>query len=318
MDAISQLVAALFDAVGLNKAEFKDALFSVGLGPVWEALRTSLLYPLAIASAVTCLVLERIIHVYRRDRAVTASMVLDYVYPLLNAATFVATVEAALVGVIASLHDRYLPFLKLDLLSGLSPVAQGIGVFLVIDFVFYVSHYLHHKVPLFWYLHAVHHSQEDLNPLTTYRGHPLEGVTKSVIRTAPLMIFGGTPATVFWFVWLNSFWGFFIHSNIRTNLGFLKYVLVTPQYHRVHHSIERRHFDKNYGERLTLWDWLFGTMWPHFDDYPATGVLGFPVPKESDARPLGLIKSWWSLTIYPFHRMLRPSHAHQEPPEMVV
>jgi sterol desaturase/sphingolipid hydroxylase (fatty acid hydroxylase superfamily) len=314
MDTVSEIVAALFEYVDLDKARVKAFLFAIGWGPLWEAFRTAIFHPFAIASTAICLTLERLVHVYRRQRAITPSMVLDYLYPLLNAATFVATVEGLLVSAIAALFATYLPFLELDLLGGLPGWVQAILVFIVIDFVFYVSHYLHHKVPYLWFLHAVHHSQEDLNPLTTYRGHPLEGVTKALIRTAPLMVFGGTPATIFWFAFLNSFWGFFIHSNIRTNLGVLKYVLVTPQYHRVHHSIELRHFDKNFGERLTVWDWLFGTMWFGFDDYPATGVLGFPLPRESDARPLGLVKSWWGLTAYPFKRML----GQYAPPEKVV
>ena len=213
------------------------------------------------------------------------------------------TGQAVLVTAIVGFYQAYLPFLQFDLLSDLPLWSQAVGYFLAVDFVFYVSHHLHHRVTVLWYLHAIHHSQEDLNPLTPYRVHPLEGVTKALIRTAPFMVFGGTATTVFWFTFINSFWGFFIHANIRTNLGFLKYVLVTPQYHRVHHSIEERHFDRNFGERLTLWDWLFGTMWLGFDDYPATGVKGFPIPKESDMTPWGLLRSWWRLTLYPFRRM---------------
>ena len=58
----------------------------------------------------------------------------------------------------------------------------------------------------------------------------------------------------------QNFLAFFIHANVKTNLGPLKYILVSPQYHRLHHSIMPEHFDVNYGERLAIWVFLFGTM----------------------------------------------------------
>jgi sterol desaturase/sphingolipid hydroxylase (fatty acid hydroxylase superfamily) len=303
VDFVSDLVSFVLGLAALDKAVVKEFLFANGLGSLWEVFRASLFHPFVIVSVVTCVLMERLWSVQRRERLITAGMLLDYLYPLLSVITFSAAIEAAIVTGIVSLYHHYLPFLRLDLLSHLPWWLQAVGYFLVVDFVFYCSHYFHHKVTVLWYLHAVHHSQEDLNPFTTYRGHQLESATKTIVRTMPFMIFGGTETTVFWFTFINSFWGFFIHSNIRLNLGPLKYVLVTPQYHRVHHSIEERHFDKNFGERLTLWDWLFGTMWPHFEDYPATGVKNFPIPREADRSPMGLLKSWWGLTFYPFRRM---------------
>jgi sterol desaturase/sphingolipid hydroxylase (fatty acid hydroxylase superfamily) len=62
------------------------------------------------------------------------------------------------------------------------------------------------------------------------------------------------------------------HANIRSNFGPLKHVLVTPQSHRIHHSIEPRHQDRNFSVILTVWDRLFGTLYPSYDEYPQTGV----------------------------------------------
>ncbi len=302
MDAYVTLRDAVFGVLGFDRTFVKDAVYQAGLGPLWDVLRDVVFHPYALLAVPACLLLERTVRVIRRDRTVTPGMVLDSVYPVLNMLTMAATLDALLIVAISGLVTGYLPFVRVDLLSGLPAVPQAIAVFLVVDFVFYWGHRLHHTVTPLWYLHAVHHSQEDLNPFTTYRAHPLERVTKSLLRTAPLAILGGTPATVFWFAFPNTFWSFFIHSNIRLSLGPLKYVLVTPQYHRVHHSIEPRHFDLNYGERLVVWDWIFGTLWRGFDDYPATGVKGFAGPKDEGVGPLAVVRTWWGLTLYPFRR----------------
>lgn len=302
MDIYLTLRDAAFGVLGFDRALVKDAAYQLGLGPLWEVLRNVIFHPYALLAVPACLLLERLVRVFRRDRVVTPGMVLDSVYPVLNMLTMAATLDALLIVAISGLVTQHVPFVRVDLLSALPPVPQAIAVFLVVDLVFYWGHRLHHTVAPLWYLHAVHHSQEDLNPFTTYRSHPLERVTKSLLRTAPLALLGGTPATVFWFAFPNTFWSFFIHSNIRLSLGPLKYVIVTPQYHRVHHSIESQHFDLNYGERLVVWDWMFGTLWRGFDDYPATGVKGFTGPKDQSVGPLAVVRTWWGLTLYPFRR----------------
>ena len=124
-----------------------------------------------------------------------------------------------------------------------------------------------------------------------------------MIRTLPIGVVGGEPSTWIAFFLLNNFWGYFIHANVRSNLGALSRVIVTPQYHRVHHSIETRHFDLNYGERLTLWDWAFGTLYTGYDEYPATGVRGTEWIVERTFSPVGLVASWSKQMVYPFYKI---------------
>jgi len=150
-----------------------------------------------------------------------------------------------------------------------------------------------------------HHSQRVLNPLANMRFHPLDLVFDTVLRTAPIIVLGGSYSTWFWFSVVDYLWGYFVHADVRIDFGPLKYVIVTPQYHRIHHSLERRHFDMNFSDRLTLWDFLFGTMYTRFDDYPATGVEGYPV-EEATCRPAALLRACLGHALYPF-RMIHQS-----------
>jgi sterol desaturase/sphingolipid hydroxylase (fatty acid hydroxylase superfamily) len=73
---------------------------------------------------------------------------------------------------------------------------------------------------------------------------------------------------------------------------------------RIHHSIEPRHRDKNFGERLAIWDWMFGTMYPHSDEYPETGLADAAYPLEASARGVSLFTQLWQQYVYPFRRIL--------------
>jgi sterol desaturase/sphingolipid hydroxylase (fatty acid hydroxylase superfamily) len=90
------------------------------------------------------------------------------------------------------------------------------------------------------------------------------------------------------------------HANLRTNYGVLKHVVVTPQSHRIHHSIESRHQDKNFGVIFTVWDRLFGTLYAHYDEYPETGIADdrFPLEQHGGIRAVfqNLAAQFW----YPF------------------
>ena len=83
---------------------------------------------------------------------------------------------------------------------------------------------------------------------------------------------------------LDAAWDYFIHSNIKINLGPLERLIVTPQYHRIHHSRLPEHVDRNFSDRLVLWDQVFGTA--HFarDSFPPTGVPGYLPSKQNSKR----------------------------------
>ena len=164
--------------------------------------------------------------------------------------------------------------------------------------MFYVSHRLRHKVKWLWYFHSIHHSQEHLNPMTGDRSHFVDQIVREAIATVPIAFVGGAPTTWSIFIVVRTFWAFFIHANVKTNLGPLKYIFVSPQYHRLHHSIMPEHFDVNYGERLAIWDFLFGTMAKDFNCYPPIGVKGIERwVVESDSTVRALITYWFKQNI---------------------
>src|SRR5262249_47851790 len=219
-----------------------------------------------------CVLLERWRPAVRGNQARRASLRLDLLYPV--GKFLLLPVTAAWVGVITTVYHRTFPFLDTGLLDGQPLAVQMIGAFLIGDLAFYVSHRLRHSVQWFWYFHVIHHSQENLNPMTTYRTHFFDGAIETLIRTFPMALVGGRPVAWTLFIALNNSWSYFLHANVRTNLGPLRYILASPQFHRVHHSVEPRHFDRNFGEHIVVWDWLFGTMVKDFACYPPTGVAG--------------------------------------------
>jgi hypothetical protein len=75
-----------------------------------------------------------------------------------------------------------------------------------------------------------------------------------------------------------------------------------PQYHRIHHSLEERHWNKNFAERLPIWDFLFGTLYAGFDEYPQVGIPDYPV-RETSRRPLVVTSLWIALILYPFQKL---------------
>lgn len=298
-DSFRDLLAWL---VGSDVASIKRLFFENGFEHLWVLLRDHLLsVKLYLGGLIPCLILERYFAVYKRQRVLTANLLVDFSFPVLAAVLFVAPAVAFATGAIKLFYDTYLPQLNLHLLDGQPLWIQVVGAFLIVDFTLFVSHFLRHKITWLWYAHTIHHSQRDLNPLTTLRTHPLEDIINVIIGTLPIAVVGGSYPAWMLFATVNYFWGFFIHSNVKLDLGWLRYVIVSPQYHRIHHSIETQHWDKNFGERLTLWDVIFGTAYfGEKDEYPQTGVAGCSLPDERSRTPWGVMRSWFNLMIYPF------------------
>lgn len=97
----------------------------------------------------------------------------------------------------------------------------------------------------------------------------------------------------------------FIHCNIQFDFGGLGYVLVSPQFRRVHHSKEAHHRGKNFGVLLSVWDHLFGTAYRVTTEYPATGISDAAFPRENQARNAWLLWTVGRQILYPFVQLLR-------------
>jgi sterol desaturase/sphingolipid hydroxylase (fatty acid hydroxylase superfamily) len=152
--------------------------------------------------------------------------------------------------------------------------------FLLADLVAWSDHLLRHKIPFFWQFHAVHHSQEEMSPLTDYRVHPVDFLVVTQIRIIPLALLANSLNLVSTYVFASWLLPKIYHANLRTKFGPLRYVFVTPQSHRVHHSREHAHADTNFGVIFSIWDRLFGTQFTGCDVYPETGISDVRYPNE--------------------------------------
>ncbi len=133
---------------------------------------------------------------------------------------------------------------------------------LVMEFTGYAFHVLFHKVPLFWRVHAMHHSDTQVDVSTTYRHHPFEGMFV-IVTSVPLAAGLGAPvAAMVLYQLLRMSMNILSHSNIRIPESierWLRYVIVTPDFHHLHHSSDQRFTDSNYSAAVPWFDYLFGT-----------------------------------------------------------
>lgn len=135
------------------------------------------------------------------------------------------------------------------------------GIFLL-DLGSYCLHIITHKVPLLWRYHRVHHSDTELDSTSGFRFHPLEIIMQNLWQTGFLMLLGMPIASAILYYTFFLPWLVAEHSNIRFPQWFEKYaswLIVTPGWHKVHHSSYRPETDSHYADLFTIWDRLFGT-----------------------------------------------------------
>ncbi|HWB80688.1 MAG TPA: sterol desaturase family protein [Nannocystaceae bacterium] len=147
-----------------------------------------------------------------------------------------------------------------------------LAFFVAADLAFFLSHWAHHRVPLLWELHRVHHSAQVLQPFTVFRRHPLEiaidGALSGVLVGATWGVLAWAGAPPPWTIlgvnamlFVALFAGFALqHSHVWVSWGALDRVLVSPATHQLHHSRAKEHHDRNYGNVLAIWDLLAGTL----------------------------------------------------------
>jgi sterol desaturase/sphingolipid hydroxylase (fatty acid hydroxylase superfamily) len=139
----------------------------------------------------------------------------------------------------------------------------------VLDFAIYLQHVMFHAVPALWRLHRMHHADLDFDVTTGARFHPIEILLSMVIKLAVVAALGPAAVAVVIFEVLLNATAMFNHSNARLPLGIdrvLRLAVVTPDMHRVHHSIHDHETNSNFGFNLPWWDRLFGTYQPQPDD----------------------------------------------------
>ena len=182
--------------------------------------------------------------------SVVNSVVTVLMKSLLGAAAVVASLDAADLGI--GLFNQLGWPIWLEVLIA----------FVILDFAIWFQHLLSHKIPILWRLHRVHHADRDVDVTTAIRFHPIEILLSMAYKLACVLLIGPAAIAVFLFEVILNASAMFNHSNVKLPLGFdrvLRTLIVTPDMHRVHHSIIQRETDSNYGFFLSTWDKLFRT-----------------------------------------------------------
>jgi sterol desaturase/sphingolipid hydroxylase (fatty acid hydroxylase superfamily) len=193
-------------------------------------------------------------------------------------------------------------------------VAFTVCMALAYDFAKFLAHYLSHKLPLLWEFHKVHHSVEVMTPISNFRAHPVDILFDRFLR----LLLTGAVVGAFSYRFADRIeeltllnfsllsFVFYLtnllrHSHVRLGFGpYLSYVLSSPFMHQLHHSSEGRHFDKNFGQMFSFWDYLAGCLYiPRRDEQFRLGL-----PAGS-----GRFDSLWALYAGPFIRIVRRASA---------
>jgi sterol desaturase/sphingolipid hydroxylase (fatty acid hydroxylase superfamily) len=153
---------------------------------------------------------------------------------------------------------------------------EGAAVVVLLDMLIYWQHVIFHLVPPFWKLHMMHHADMDIDVTTGARFHPVEIVLSMFIKVTAVVLLGASPWSVLAFEVILNGTAMFNHSNYALPLGadrLLRALIVTPDMHRVHHSVIIREMNSNYGFNLSVWDRIFGTYRPQ----PVKGHAGMTI-----------------------------------------
>ncbi len=157
------------------------------------------------------------------------------------------------------------------------PVPATVIAVLLLDLAIYIQHVAFHIIPWCWRLHQVHHADIDLDVTSGSRFHPIEIVLSMLIKFSVILMLGTPAVAVLIFELLLNASAMFNHSNVKLPLALdrgLRLLLVTPDMHRVHHSVLRHETDSNYGFALSCWDRLFGTYVPQPRDGHQNMIIG--------------------------------------------
>jgi sterol desaturase/sphingolipid hydroxylase (fatty acid hydroxylase superfamily) len=201
------------------------------------------------------------------NRIFTPSVIITRLYTIAGVAS----------GVTALMVYGFGPQDSIALEGGAGLLLFTLALALITDLADYVQHAAHHRIPLLWEFHKLHHSAEVLTPLTALRTHPMEQIVGSFVEVSLIGLFAGIagyfllevpePIT---FLGVQLFVLFFHcccavhlrHSHIWLSWpGWLSRILISPAQHQIHHSKAPRHWNRNYGNILAVWDWMFGSLY---------------------------------------------------------
>jgi len=178
---------------------------------------------------------------------------------ILNSIVLRLLFPAAAVGVAVTAEARGWGILHL---AGLPLWLNVVISVIALDFIIYLQHVMFHAIPALWRLHRVHHADLDFDVTTGARFHPIEIILSMLIKFAAILLLGPPVVAVVIFEVLLNVTSMFNHGNVRIAPPLdrvLRWFVVTPDMHRVHHSVDDDETNSNFGFNLPWWDRLFGT-----------------------------------------------------------
>ena len=268
------------------------------LGTVLSAGRAELAAPVLIGLVVATGICERIWPAERRP-VLARGHVQDACYLALHAIVVIPLMTLLSVGAAALIGDHagWIELRSTERWPGWLLVPVTI---VAMDFANWLAHYADHRLDALWRFHALHHSQEELSVLTSFRAHPLMHTTGFILATIPVVVLMPTRPIAPVLITIYVCIGTLQHANLRWGFGPLGRLIVSPAYHRLHHDRENQAV--NLGVVLTVWDVLTRcAVFPaRGEAVGRTGLDGRPVPVEQDGSAGPALKLLAEQLIEPF------------------
>jgi sterol desaturase/sphingolipid hydroxylase (fatty acid hydroxylase superfamily) len=309
LSSVSQLVYL----PALLVVAFATLLIGIGWATNWggadyagsvRLLRIVVLGPISLGVIGVILVVERLRPAQQRPLFARGHRQ-DVLYALLNVSLVVPLMTALTLSFV-EVTRRAVPWIVLPHM-GAVPKGLVIGVvFVAMDGLNWFVHLANHRVRMLWRFHELHHSQEDMNALTVFRTHPFLHVSYllALIPGVVLLANGAVSASI-----LIAYGGFVAFAHSNTNLGFgpLRYVFVSPNYHRIHHRLNGAQ-DVNLGFALSIWDQLARrAVFPDAHTIGIdTGLVGRPLAVEQEGVQPRYLFTLGAQLIGPFRPMPQP------------
>jgi len=230
------------------------------------------------AAALIFIPLERLLPLHRDQKTLRPGLRVDVLHLIVSAAFIRAGTAATAIG-ISYACDLVVPDRVHNVIRDQAGWLQFVQLLLLADLCFYLAHRLVHTVPWLWRFHAVHHSSEQMDWLSTFRVHPVDQVLNSTIIGVPAVALGFSPAPLLAYALLYRVHALLLHSNVHVDLGPLERVFASPRYHHWHHADEPQAYDRNFGGQLVIWDRLFDTLYESHE-LPARYGVGAAVSKR--------------------------------------